>query len=153
MSNEIFCDRCKKRIDLDDWGNCDYCEDDLCIDCAGRWNELPENDEHGGSVCDRCFAEFALFSVHDVDNDMCIENDVDPVGWKSITNAMESIRDKIGDLMDTLGEIAAESDPRASEITDADRQMLGTIQHELYRADSIILSAKPSRSGKSIESP
>ena len=56
MSDEIFCDRCQKRIEHGDWGNCDYCEDDLCIDCAGHWNELPENDEHGDSVCDRCFA-------------------------------------------------------------------------------------------------
>ena len=82
-----------------------------------------------------------------------VEDINDPVGWKEITSALESIRDRIGDLMDTIGEIAADSDPHAAEITETDRRVLGKIQYELYHANNIILSARPDVIGKTIESP
>ena len=59
MNNEeidpdiIYCDRCGKQITIDEFSNCNECEDDLCPSCNPHWFEL--DDEIGHSVCERCY--------------------------------------------------------------------------------------------------
>jgi hypothetical protein len=41
----IICDRCGKDITMEFYkngGNCTYCGEDLCADCAAGWNEFGE---------------------------------------------------------------------------------------------------------------
>jgi hypothetical protein len=46
---DMFCDRCGKDISeefYDLGGNCTYCGDNLCAECAGEWNDYGE--------CEKC---------------------------------------------------------------------------------------------------
>ncbi len=67
----------------------------------------------------------------------------DAVGWQHIRNKMESIRSDVGCLMDLIGDIGADDDPLASEVSEEDRRKLGTIQHALGDAHQLILNATP----------
>ena len=63
----------------------------------------------------------------------------DPVDGNNVAETMESIRDKIGDLMDLIGEIGEASDPNATGLS----QTLGKIQTALGDAHGLILGITP----------
>jgi hypothetical protein len=45
----MFCDRCGKDISAEFYdlgGNCAYCGDNLCAECAGEWSDYGE--------CEKC---------------------------------------------------------------------------------------------------
>jgi hypothetical protein len=51
--HDILCDRCGNNADFyGKGGRCHECGDELCIDCAGSWNEID-----GFDLCDRCNKE------------------------------------------------------------------------------------------------
>ena len=72
----------------------------------------------------------------------------DPVGWVKIRRMMNSIRDKIDDLGELIGDIGADNDPYADAITDENRQVLGKIQSTIFHASDLIYSVTPSENGK-----
>ncbi len=71
-----------------------------------------------------------------------LKREADDIDWQDIRNKMEHIRSDIGELMDELGELGAETPENAGSYEYTGTK-LGIIQNALGVADSMIIPAMP----------